>query len=98
MPRRSLDQERADGAYLLRNRKSWHDEQREAAVAGPHGALVAQLLDVLRELTLGGGAELVTFISSQNWNCVNFDTRHICLFGPERINGFPIIKHMMIGS
>jgi hypothetical protein len=120
VPRRSLDRELADNSYLLRQWKSWRDEQREEAVAGPNGSLVAQLLDVLRGLTLGGGAELVAFIRSQNWNCVDFDTRLCCLheindritklreqagmppfddgFGPERINGFLIIKHMMIGS
>jgi hypothetical protein len=38
-----------------------------------------QLLDVLRSLTLTGGVELVTFIQSQDWSSVDFDTRCTCL-------------------
>lgn len=64
---------------MLRAWRAWHCEQREAAVSGPCGALVEQLLDILRGLTLRGGGELVAFISSQNWSCVDFDTRLTCL-------------------
>jgi len=79
VPRRSLVRERADDAYLLRQWKSWHDVQREEAVTGPHGALVAQLLEILRGLTLHDGAKLVRFIRVQDWTAVDYDVRLICL-------------------
>jgi hypothetical protein len=76
---KALEKELADNSYLLRQWHAWHREQLEEALAGSYGSLVAQLLDVLRGLTLRGGGELVAFISSQNWNCVDFDTRLTCL-------------------
>jgi hypothetical protein len=82
MPRRkskALEKELTDNSYLLRQWHAWHAEQRQEAIAGPYGALVQQLFDVLRGLTLRGGAELIAFISSQNWSCVDFDTRLTCL-------------------
>jgi hypothetical protein len=84
MPRKSkalkaLEKELADNSYLLRQWHVWHREQREEAVAGPHGALVELLLDILRELTLHDGARLVEFIRAQDWNSVDYNVRLVCL-------------------
>ena len=79
MSRKSLNRERAEDTYLLREWKRWHNEQREEAVAGPHGALVEQLTEILRGLTLHDGARLVSFIRARDWNSVDADTRFILL-------------------
>jgi hypothetical protein len=76
---RALEKELADNSTLLRQWHEWHAEQRAEAVAGPHGASVAQLLDVLSSLTLRSGVELVTFIGSQDWSDIDFDTKFTCL-------------------
>ena len=57
----------AECAYTLRAWKRWRAEQREAALTGAHGALIAQLLEILDALTLRNGARLVEFIRAQDW-------------------------------
>jgi hypothetical protein len=76
---KALEKELADHSKLLRAWTRWHREQREEALAGPHGTLVARLLEILRGLTLRDGAKLVGLIRAQNWDRVDFDTRFICL-------------------
>ena len=80
-PRRNkaLEQELADSSHFLR---AWHRHHREvcdAALAGPSGALVEQLLEILGKLTLRDGAALIAFVRSQDWHAVDPGTRYVCL-------------------
>ena len=78
--RRAQERELADVHALVRAWYQWHRELCDEALAGPSGALVEQLLEILRELTLRDGAALVAFARSQSWCDVDRDTRDICLF------------------
>src|SRR5262249_42291455 len=76
---KALEKELANGSKLLRAWRNWHAEQREEALAGPHGKFVTQLLEALHGLTLRDGAKLVGFIRAQDWSAVDFNTRFVCL-------------------
>lgn len=71
------DQELAARAYLTRAWRRWHREQLEAALAGVHGAVLAQLMAQLKNLR--EARELVTFITAQDWSRVDADTRFTAL-------------------
>jgi hypothetical protein len=64
---------------LQRQWQRWQDELCEQALAGPHGELVRQLLEVLDGLGPRDGAVLLDFVRSQSWRDVNMDTRFVCL-------------------
>jgi hypothetical protein len=80
-PRKSeLRQELADDATLFGRWRAWHREERAQALAGPAGALVEQLLEILRGLSpQDGAATLVAFIRSQNWTHLDQDVKFTCL-------------------
>jgi hypothetical protein len=78
--RKSAKQEQLEeNSHLLRQWKRWHAEQRDAALRGPHGRLVGQLLEILRSLTLADGGRLVRFCRAQDWDSVDSNTRFICV-------------------
>jgi hypothetical protein len=64
---------------MLRAWTHWHRERREEALAGPHGALVAELFAALHELTVKDGAKLVAFVRAQDWSHVKADVRFTLL-------------------
>jgi hypothetical protein len=77
--RTKLDRELAEVAAMVRAHTRWHHERCAEAIAGPHGALVEQLVDILGKLELRDGEHLVDFINSRSWQGVDADTRFICL-------------------
>jgi hypothetical protein len=79
MKRRTSDRDKklADDARLLRAWRNWHREQLEEALAGVHGAVLERLMRELKDLR--SARELVDFISAQNWEAVDADTRLIAL-------------------
>jgi hypothetical protein len=75
----ALEKELSEVHALLREHHRWHRERCVEAISGPHGALVEQLVEILRKLELGDGKHLIDFIHSQSWCGVDADTRFICL-------------------
>lgn len=61
-------QRHKDNAYLRRNWREWRSAEVQAALAGPHGVLVRQLLDRCR------GAALWTDIQVDAWLAPFADT------------------------
>jgi hypothetical protein len=77
--RQSKQQKLTDDTHLLRQYRRLRFEQLDRAVNGPFGALMVQLVEILDQFTLHDGADLVTFVKSQNWTAVDQDTRMLCL-------------------
>ncbi len=77
--RTKLDRELAEIAVMVRAYTRWHHECCVEAIAGPHGALVEQLVDILGTLELRDGEHLVDFIRSQTWHDVDPNTRFVTL-------------------
>jgi hypothetical protein len=75
----ALQKELKDDATLLKRWRAWHAELRAEALAGPFGALVEQLLEILRGLRLQDSALLLAFIRSQRWSEVDMNVRLECL-------------------
>jgi predicted negative regulator of RcsB-dependent stress response len=72
------DQELADRSYLLRAWKRYHREQLEEALAGIHGAVLARLMEQLKNL--GEARALVDAVAREDWTAVDAETRGIALF------------------
>jgi hypothetical protein len=78
MKRKSAkEQELADNARLLRAWSRHHAEKLKEALAGVHGAVMARLMNELKNLR--AGSELVDFIAAQDWSAVDAETRFIAL-------------------
>jgi hypothetical protein len=69
------DKELADNAKLLRWWKAWHREQREAVLAGPHGAVLGELLRMFKNLEHVQPSQLIGFARTIDWTAIDFDTR-----------------------
>jgi hypothetical protein len=76
---RDQQKELADNARLLRAWKKFHREELEEALAGPHGATIAELLTLLDRLELSSAAVLLNFIQCNDWSSVSYDTRLVVL-------------------
>ena len=64
---------------ILRRWHHWHREQLSEALAGPHGAVVKQIVDFLRDLTPQKMLALLDFMHAQNWCGVDANTRFVVL-------------------
>ena len=71
------DKKLADDARLLRAWRRWHVEQLEEALVDVHADVMSRLMAQLEELR--SARELVDFISAQDWNAVDANTRLIAL-------------------
>jgi hypothetical protein len=69
------EQELADDARLLRAWKNFHREQLSKAIAGPHGAIVVQVMEFLRTMTPASANALLALMRSQTWADVDVDTK-----------------------
>jgi hypothetical protein len=67
----------ADNVRLLRAWRKWHAEQLEEALASMHGAVLARLMEELKDLR--SARELVDFIAAQDWSAVDANTRFTAL-------------------
>ena len=81
MKRRSTAQEKklADDARLLRWWKAWHREQREAVLAGPHGAVLGELFRMIRSLQHVRPVQLIGLARSIDWAAIDADTKLVTL-------------------
>ena len=79
--RRSTAQEKklADNERLLRWWKKFHREEREAVVAGPHGAVLAELFRMVKNLQHVQPAQLIGFARSIDWAVIDTDTKLVTL-------------------
>jgi hypothetical protein len=64
-----------DDAKLLRAWKAWHREQLELALAGPAGAIVADVVSVLNHLNIDSAGKLLACVQAVNWTAVSYSTR-----------------------
>jgi hypothetical protein len=67
--------ELADRARLLRAWKKIHREEPEAALAGPHGVVLAELFRMTDNLKHVQPAQLIGFVCSIDWNAIPYDIR-----------------------
>ena len=68
-------QKLADDARLLRAWRKWHREEREQALAGPHGAMIERLMFILDNLTRESAPLLLAYIRCVDWATVDCPTR-----------------------
>ena len=71
------DKKLADDARLLRAWRKWHGEQLEKALASMLGAVLARLMEELKDLR--SARELVDFLAAQDWSAVDANTRFTAL-------------------
>jgi len=65
----------ADNARLLRWSKAWHREQREAVLAGPYAATLAELVRAFSAIEHVKPAQLIGFIGAIDWGSIDYQTR-----------------------
>jgi hypothetical protein len=102
---RNEQKEVEDQSRLFRAWRAWHQEQLEAALAGAHGTLIAELMAVLDRLELSSSAALLQLMNRPGWDNLNVDARFEVL---HRINtqivkmrernGFPAIDDPLPGQ
>jgi hypothetical protein len=75
--RRRTDEEKklADAAKLLRSWKKFHAEEKAAALAGPHGAALAELFRMADNLNCVHPTQLVGFVRAVDWAPIPYDMR-----------------------
>jgi hypothetical protein len=69
---RDQQKELADQARLMRAWKQW---QLNEALAGAHGAVVAELMTLLDQIELNSAAALLAHVERTEWSAINYDTR-----------------------
>jgi hypothetical protein len=73
--RSDANQKRADDQRLLRGWRRWHLKQREEALVGPHGTVVAEVFDFLAKMTPDSAPALISLLRRRDWRCVDGDAR-----------------------
>jgi predicted ABC-class ATPase len=71
--RTAKENELADNARLLRAWRRHHAEKLEEALSGVSGAVMARLMEQLKNL--GAARELVAFVAAQDWSQVSANDR-----------------------
>ena len=74
-PPRDQQKELADQAQLMRAWRAWHAEQLDEALAGLHGAMVAELMTLLDRHELNSAAALRACVQRMDWSTVSYDVR-----------------------
>jgi hypothetical protein len=69
------DKKLADNARLLRAWTKFHREEREAVLAGPHGAVLSELFRTFANIQHVAPVQLVGFVQSINWADVDYAIR-----------------------
>jgi hypothetical protein len=75
--------ELAEQAYQLRQWRAWHRTLAAEALAGPHGALVRQIFEILRTMSLHD-ARLIDLARATNWDAVDQQTKYVLLHEIDR--------------
>src|SRR5215470_1536359 len=77
--RRSSKQERdkelRDHARLIRAWEAFHREEREAALAGPHGTMLNELFRMFANLKHASPSQLIGFARTIDWAAIDYRTR-----------------------
>jgi hypothetical protein len=71
--------ERTDDVRLLRGWLKWHRDEREAVLAGPHGAMFERLLYILKNLRPQSAPLLLGYIRGVDLSTVGYPTRLVML-------------------
>jgi hypothetical protein len=74
-----LERERADRVRLLRDWAKWHRDERDAVLAGPHGAMFERLLFILKNATPQSASLLLNYIRGVDLSNVEYSTRLVML-------------------
>jgi hypothetical protein len=75
-PRRTAQEQKlADDQRLLRAWKKFHREEREAALAGPHGAVLGELFRMFENLKFVQPVQLIGLMRSVDWTAISHDVR-----------------------
>jgi hypothetical protein len=69
----------AEGQKLSRAYKQWQREQLNEALAGAHGAVIVELMNVLDRLELNSAAALLDAVQRTAWNEISYDVRFTVL-------------------
>jgi hypothetical protein len=69
------DKELRNNARLLRWWAAWHREQRDLVLAGPHGAVLAELFRMFSNLKHVQPTQLIGFVRSIDWAVIDYDTK-----------------------
>lgn len=59
--------------------RRWHREQRDEAIAGPHGRTIEQLVQFLKGMTLQSASALLELIGSEDWKAIDYTARLVAL-------------------
>lgn len=78
-PQSEKDKKLADGERLLRWWKAWHREQRDLVLAGPHGAVLAELFRMIKNLQHVQPSQLIGLARSVDWAVIDYDTKFTVL-------------------
>jgi hypothetical protein len=60
---------------LLRAWRAWHRQERDAALAGPHGAMSAEAFRMFENLRFVQPAQLIGFVRSIDWTVIDYGVR-----------------------
>ena len=69
------DKEFRDNARSLRAWKKFHREERDAVLAGPHAATLAELFRAFANIECVKPAQLIGFIGAIDWGSIDYETR-----------------------
>jgi len=77
--KREKEKELVDREKLLRAWKKFHREELETVLAGPHGAVLAELFRMFKNLALVQPSQLIGFTRSIDWRSIDYATRLVVL-------------------
>jgi hypothetical protein len=78
-PAAQAEKELRDNARLLKWWRAWHREQREAVLAGPHGAVLGELLRMVKNLQHVQPSQLIGLARAIDWTVIDADTKLVTL-------------------
>jgi hypothetical protein len=73
------DQELKNSGRLLSAWRTWHREQLEEVLAGPHGTAVAQVMATLKHMTPDSAPALISLMRDFDWSQMSADVRLVVL-------------------
>jgi hypothetical protein len=76
---RMADKAGQESRTLLKEWRRWHREERDAALAGPHGRLLAEVFRMFANLRNVQPSQLIGFMGSTEWATIDYGTRLIVL-------------------
>jgi hypothetical protein len=71
----ATEQKLTDDARLLRGWAAWQREEREAVLAGPHGAVLGDLFRMTNNLKHVQPTQLLDFVRAIDWSAIDYATK-----------------------